>query len=603
MKRFKKLLAFVISCTMILGTMSMMSFADPAVPSDNMNDPVSFDASIEITGLEAGDKVNFYKVLEWDGSDKPAEGTAYGGWKFASPFNGAGLGFNSDAEAIEEIIGDPTGNPVIEYGLTSKIAGKLAKQAGTPVNPEPIEVAEGSDSASVNIDEAAIGMYMALITPKDASMVYSPVFVSADFNTENPSASWTVTSDATYATKNGAQAAAKKSPTKTNKNAEGDTGSYDLTWTSTRPGETVKFTVDFTIPGYGEVYDKPYFKATDKLTDMTLVGTPEITDPADLPTTAYKIDGGDGDAEFTVTFDEGYLKTISVPTKVYVTYYAMVDTDAPLNVNTETNEIWTEFSHDPTDETDYAVTRDATNHYTYTINADLLGGYGSETRISGTEIIKVGVDAHGHPITSEKTTSQVTEDEGWEGPLAGATFKLYTNADCTTEYTDAEGNKLPEIKSGKDGRFTIAGLDAGVYYLLEDKAPSGYIKSTDKVKIEIKPYFTTETVTEYFDGTEWSYEEKTGANAATYDIEVLDHYEVLFNDVVGTTHHYYNPGHKEIKESTTGTKELPSSIANTKGVELPSTGGMGTTIFYVIGAVLVLGAGILLVTRRRMNIQ
>ena len=43
------------------------------------------------------------------------------------------------------------------------------------------------------------------------------------------------------------------------------------------------------------------------------------------------------------------------------------------------------------------------------------------------------------------------------------------------------------------------------------------------------------------------------------------------------------------------------TIENNSGAELPSTGGIGTTIFYVIGAILVLGAGILLVTRRRMN--
>ena len=43
------------------------------------------------------------------------------------------------------------------------------------------------------------------------------------------------------------------------------------------------------------------------------------------------------------------------------------------------------------------------------------------------------------------------------------------------------------------------------------------------------------------------------------------------------------------------------SIVNEKGVELPSTGGIGTTIFYIIGAILVIGAGVVLVTRRRMN--
>ena len=42
-------------------------------------------------------------------------------------------------------------------------------------------------------------------------------------------------------------------------------------------------------------------------------------------------------------------------------------------------------------------------------------------------------------------------------------------------------------------------------------------------------------------------------------------------------------------------------ITNKTGAELPSTGGMGTTIFYIAGTVLVLGAGVILVTRRRMS--
>ena len=52
-----------------------------------------------------------------------------------------------------------------------------------------------------------------------------------------------------------------------------------------------------------------------------------------------------------------------------------------------------------------------------------------------------------------------------------------------------------------------------------------------------------------------------------------------------------------------GPSEIISSIVNTKGVELPSTGGIGTTLFYIIGAILIIGAGVLLVTRRRVNSQ
>jgi LPXTG-motif cell wall-anchored protein len=46
---------------------------------------------------------------------------------------------------------------------------------------------------------------------------------------------------------------------------------------------------------------------------------------------------------------------------------------------------------------------------------------------------------------------------------------------------------------------------------------------------------------------------------------------------------------------------IKSDIANFSGSTLPSTGGIGTTIFYVVGTILVLGAGIVLVTRKRMS--
>ena len=42
-------------------------------------------------------------------------------------------------------------------------------------------------------------------------------------------------------------------------------------------------------------------------------------------------------------------------------------------------------------------------------------------------------------------------------------------------------------------------------------------------------------------------------------------------------------------------------VESKKSTELPSTGGIGTTIFYVVGAILVIGAGVVLITRRRMD--
>ena len=103
------------------------------------------------------------------------------------------------------------------------------------------------------------------------------------------------------------------------------------------------------------------------------------------------------------------------------------------------------------------------------------------------------------------------------------------------------------VKTDKNGEASFEGLANGTYYLVETKAPAGYNQLTEAQKVEVH------------DG---------------------EH-----NDPV--TH--------ETQLTVTATVE------NQAGTLLPSTGGMGTTIFYVLGAVLVVGAGVLLVTKKRMS--
>ena len=86
----------------------------------------------------------------------------------------------------------------------------------------------------------------------------------------------------------------------------------------------------------------------------------------------------------------------------------------------------------------------------------------------------------------------------------------------------------------------------------------------------------------------------------TYYTNRLDGYTVTIGNA-STTYEIDNSTNTTIKNFERDPNSSDSELVNTKGVELPATGGMGTTIFYVIGAILVLGAGILLVTRRRMD--
>ena len=172
-----------------------------------------------------------------------------------------------------------------------------------------------------------------------------------------------------------------------------------------------------------------------------------------------------------------------------------------------------------------------------------------------------------HPTTDTKTFEmnvfKFYEDKNnsnAEKGLAGATFKLTkdskdaenitfvkTSNESTTEdvYRVAKtGETVTTITSPKSGKFTIQGLGAGTYYLTETKQPAGYNKLSDPVTVEI--------------------------------------------DENGNV-------------TVDGTAANPVKVENKTGTVLPSTGGMGTTMIYLIGAVLVLGSGVVLVTKRRVK--
>lgn len=118
---------------------------------------------------------------------------------------------------------------------------------------------------------------------------------------------------------------------------------------------------------------------------------------------------------------------------------------------------------------------------------------------------------------------------------------------ATTAEKNAEGFASAVIEAGK---ATVKGLDANTTYWLEEtEAPEGYNKLAGRVEVKIENANLTTTMT----GDTWA------------------------------------RGNGGVQ------------ITNQAGTELPSTGGMGTTIFYVLGSILVIGAVVLLVTKKRMN--
>ena len=141
--------------------------------------------------------------------------------------------------------------------------------------------------------------------------------------------------------------------------------------------------------------------------------------------------------------------------------------------------------------------------------------------------------------------------------LPGAEFVLYkkvpgASGEVTQYYKQDDTTKAvtwvdtiaeaTRVTTGNNGEAFFEGLADGTYYLVETKAPAGYNRLT-----EAKDVTVTGSIT---DATRLS---------------------------------------------------VTAEVANNTGTLLPSTGGMGTTVFYVLGAVLVVGAGVLLVTKKRMS--
>ena len=609
MKNMKKLIALLLAMTMVL-SMGMSAFASEPPTGDPEDPPTpaatAYDKPLTITGLVVDDVAHFYQILKWD----PDNADQVGGWVATEGFKS----YLTKAKLTDILVGtkaDPDAEPPVEAkdptGITSEIAGELARLA-KDLTSSDVKVTSATDGAVLQNTEA--GLFMAVITPSDPDTVYNPVFVGADFD-KNDSDKWAVDKKETYSDK----AAAKKSTVELKKTAKTAEEVYqDGEWTTTRIGETVSFTVTTAIPGYGKVYQNPVFKLKDKLTDLELktdtvkiVAPEKLVEGDDPETCDYKLTATT--SGYTISFYPRYLKTLTVPTDVKVTYDAIVTTDAPVHVNVEKNQVSTEFSHNPSDESDHSFKKDETDHYTFTIDADAIGqggdGHGERT----SEIVKVAKDLNGNYIYDITKKSEITETNTWKSPLEGAEFKLYTDQACKNEYIplkkDGSADSPLVIKSDADGRMTIKGLDAGTYYIKETKAPDGFIKDPKEHKIEIIAETEEVTVTEYTtDGENWS-TTKTGAageKSYTYKMHVLKTYTVKIDGAETATYHFVNDGPDvEIEWTEHPPVEKPSEIVNTKGTELPSTGGIGTTLFYVVGSALVIGAAVLLISKRRMR--
>ena len=154
----------------------------------------------------------------------------------------------------------------------------------------------------------------------------------------------------------------------------------------------------------------------------------------------------------------------------------------------------------------------------------------------------------------------VNKVDGEGAPLTGAEFTLEKYNKETGEW-----EAITAVKNDEGTTFTFSGLDDGKYRLTETKTPAGY------------------------------------NSIAPIEFTITAEHDVLADDPALTSLSGNATTGEITFTSSTAEGSLSTNVFNKAGSTLPETGGIGTTIFYVLGAVLVVGAGVVLVTKKRMG--
>ena len=263
----------------------------------------------------------------------------------------------------------------------------------------------------------------------------------------------------------------------------------------------------------------------------------------------------------TVTIDDVIALGAEDGSDIVVTYTATLNEKAEIGQPGNPNEVYLEYSNDPNwdvngdgqpdnpdepNEPTGETPKDTVVVFTFELDVTKIDGATADaenpTKLQGAEFVLLNID---------KTKVATVVD----GKLTG--------------WVDvpAEGEEWPEnttLTSSEEGLFVIAGLDADTYYLRETKAPASYNLLTDPIKVVITAQLNTA-------------EDKGALEALT----------IAVNDGDAT------PG-------VVSTGIVTTTVKNNAGTTLPETGGMGTTLFYILGGVLVLAAVVILITKKRI---
>ncbi len=548
MKKMKKFLAMLLAMAMVLG-MSLTTFAsgDPAPAAVK---PTKGDtATATVSNVEAGATVTAYRIVEPTYNDK-----GFTGYKLATGVTLADM-----------LV--PTSDEVTGIAADKTLLATLTKKT--------LSAASGATGLTSYTAQLGAGYWVVIVEGSSIQEVYNPMLVGIYYSVEGSGDDNTLVNGAVDANSNwslhSTPAYAKSEQPTIDKKITGSTGKTtsdgNESGNDVAVGDTVNFEIDTKIPSYSKSYTEVSVKITDTMgkgltladpTNLVVkVNNVEVTAGADTYTYTPAADK----KSFEISFASAYALAHSGEA-VVVTYDAVLGVDAGVNFDPNTNTAKLIYTNDPSGQTNEI--EDKTYTYTFGIDANLYG-QGSETWNKFTEeLLKTG----------EIVRTDLGNGEYKEEPkrLPGAEFTL-----------TREDGKAYTTVSDDNGYLSFTGLDAGTYTLQETKAPEGYSLNDAQIPVVIAATYNDDGTLDKYVITVAG--EKTSTYEATYDTTTKK-----------VTNIDCTPGHNNDWSDVSDTHE----IKNTKLASLPSTGGIGTTIFTIGGcAIMIIAAGLYFASRRK----
>lgn len=316
----------------------------------------------------------------------------------------------------------------------------------------------------------------------------------------------------------------------------GENADYDV-------GDTIEFRLSATVSGKYEEYKRYDYAIIDEMDEgLTYNGDIKIMVGDVYITEYFVIDDSDRGFKASANLKEidaaANDVVINGHTVIKVTYTATLNENAKKGTDGNKNSVHLEYQNNP-----------------YSVDEGTLGETPDDTTIV---------------FTFDGIVNKV-DNQG--NALEGAGFTLYKYIEASNSWAKV-GEEITGVTT-----FEFKGLDAGEYRLSETTVPNGYNRVDDFE-------FTIEGI---YDTTKDPVE-LTGLVVKNAMGDVISS-EVVLEEASRATPTF-------ITNTTEGT--ATTNVVNNSGSELPETGGIGTTLFYVFGSIMMIGAAILLVAKKRM---